>query len=69
MAKESFLSSTSKARLQADAFPMLDSLFGKAHPSDVPELAKEIRSYVARIVSAARRPGYDRHSNNATDKA
>lgn len=59
------MSSTSKARLQA-IFDHMDLLFSRAHPADVEEIVKELRSDISRRASAARAPGYDKHSNVAT---
>lgn len=58
------MSSTSKARLQ-DLLKQLDTLFTNAHPSDVPELVEELREDLRRRNSAAKRPGYDRHTTGS----
>lgn len=59
------MSSTSKARLQA-LFEQMDNLFGNAHPDDRQELVKELRDYLSRQNSGAKRPSYDPHANTAT---
>ena len=59
------MSSTSKSRLQI-IMTSLDSLFATAHIDDRNELVKELRDYLSRQSSAARRPGYDKHTNPAT---
>lgn len=65
------MSSTSKQRLQA-VLPHLDLLFANAHPSDVSELAVELREQITLKVAASKRGrdgGYDRHANSTTDTA
>lgn len=59
------MSNTAKTRLQI-VLTSLDSLFATAHADDRPELVKELRDYLSLQNSAARRPAYDPHTNNAT---
>jgi hypothetical protein len=60
------MSSTSKARLQTIK-DSLDTAFANAHTDDRLEMVKDLREYLSRQASAAKRPGYDdNHSNAAT---
>lgn len=58
------MSSTIKERLAAIK-TSLDSLFVSANANEKPELVKELRDYLSRQNSAAKRPSYDK-ANVAT---
>lgn len=59
------MSSTIKARL-ALVKTNLDSLFAGANAAERAVIIKDLRDHLSRVNSAAREPGYDKHSNSAT---
>lgn len=59
------MSSTVKEQLAA-VKSKLDVLFANTTAAERPDVVKELRDYLSRTNSAAREPGYDKHSNSAT---
>lgn len=58
------MSSTVKAQLSAMK-DKLDVLFANTTASERPDVIKDLRDYLSLQASGARRPGYDKHGNNA----
>lgn len=59
------MSTTIKQRL-AESKERLDSLFAGANATERTEIIKDLRDYLSRVNSAAREPGYDKHSNSTS---